>query len=219
MRNKIDRKKYLINRAFQLKYLTLIVSVLLLHTLMVLAAVFGPTVYSLYSDVPLAQKTEAARSILLLHQTIWPWILAVIGFFGAASIFITHKMAGPLFRIISDLKEIESGNYSTRINLRRGDELVELAYQINILADKFNTSRDAVIQRQAVVTGAIAELKLECNSATPDRHLTIKLVENIERETAEISSILNHDALAKCHSRSDSERESSLQPIEIMDPR
>lgn len=187
---KYKRRKILIDRPFQLKYMALLISLLLFHTLTVLAAVFGPTVYDLYSATTLEQKTEAARSILLFHKTMWPWIFAIIATFGVLSIFVTHKMAGPLFRIITDLRSIESGDYSIRITLRKGDELIELAEQINSISDKFNVSRNILIQKQELIARTLDEMKSEINAAVTDKSAALLLAGKIETELSGISALI-----------------------------
>jgi methyl-accepting chemotaxis protein len=188
---KYKRKQYLVDRSFQFKYLALIICLLSIHTITVLAAVFGPTAYTLYSNATIEQKNEAAKSMLLLHSTIWPWIIAVMALFGLLSIFITHKTAGPLYRILSDLKDIEDGDYSARINLRKGDELTELSAQLNILIDKFNDSRKMLIEKNQAVIGKLAEMRLAVNSSPIDKLKIEGFIEQIERETTQELSMLD----------------------------
>jgi methyl-accepting chemotaxis protein len=48
-----------------------------------------------------------------------------------ASIYLTHKIAGPLYRFHVGLSEIGQGNLTTRIRLRKGDEAQAVAKQFN----------------------------------------------------------------------------------------
>ncbi len=47
------------------------------------------------------------------------------------ALFLPQKVAGPVFRIEEDLKEIQAGNLEKEIRLREGDPLKELAQAIN----------------------------------------------------------------------------------------
>ena len=47
------------------------------------------------------------------------------------ALFLPQKIAGPVFRIEEDLKEIQAGNLKKEIRLRQGDPLKELAQVIN----------------------------------------------------------------------------------------
>ncbi len=187
---KYRRKKYLIDRPFQLKLLVMVISLLLIHTILVLAAVFLPTALVLYSNLPLERKNDAAKSILLFHKTIWPGIVAVIALFGYVSIFFSHKIAGPIYRIKMALREMAAGNYSNRITLRKGDELVDVAEHINALSEIINTSKTALNLNHGSVIEALAELKRELSAATPDKEAISALFEKIEAGNSEVSSIL-----------------------------
>lgn len=47
------------------------------------------------------------------------------------ALFLPQKIAGPVFRIEEDLKEIQAGNLKKEIRLRQGDPLQDLAQAIN----------------------------------------------------------------------------------------
>jgi methyl-accepting chemotaxis protein len=65
------------------------------------------------------------------------------------ALFIPQKIAGPIFRMEEDLKEIQAGNLKKRIRLRKEDPLQELAATINttiaFLLDKINDSSDRTL--------------------------------------------------------------------------
>lgn len=135
MGKKFNRRRYLINREVQLKYLLLTVAVLLLYTLFLLAAIFVPQILHFSAETSLAGKALEAGVILKLHQTFWPAALAVIALFGVGSIFLTHKIVGPLFSIDRTLREMAAGNLTVRAHIRRGDELQEFHHNFNVMAD------------------------------------------------------------------------------------
>jgi methyl-accepting chemotaxis protein len=62
-------------------------------------------------------------------------VLIVMGFVSLASIAVTlivsHKIAGPLFRFKQTFKDLASGNFSSQVRLRKGDQLVEVAGDFN----------------------------------------------------------------------------------------
>lgn len=58
--------------------------------------------------------------------------IAFLLFFVAwGTIYISHKIAGPIYHMIRVGREIEGGNYRARIALRKGDEAHPLAEQLN----------------------------------------------------------------------------------------
>ena len=77
----------------------------------------------LISSGPLEEREIAATQFLVLGQTIWPAIVVLILACAAFSIYLTHRLAGPLYRLEQTAKELVGGNLSLRIRLRKGDQL------------------------------------------------------------------------------------------------
>lgn len=137
--NFTKRKNYFVEKKFQAKYILLTVLMLLTYTFLFVVIIFAPYMLTLYFDYPIAEKADAARVILLLHGTIWPWLGAIILFFGVISIFISHKVAGPLFRIKKALSQVTKGDLSVVIKLRKWDDLKDLADHVNGLIEELRT--------------------------------------------------------------------------------
>ncbi len=72
--------------------------------------------------------------IMLLKQTLAAhWVFIVIGgaFLVAAAMLLTHRIAGPLFRLEKTLDSMLKGNLNDTIYLRTNDEGKDLAKKIN----------------------------------------------------------------------------------------
>lgn len=129
---KIIRKKYLINTKFQLKYTGLI-----LLFMFVVAWLTGYTVYytgwllmgeklsAVYPQGRLVAIMRTVNFTLLLRLALITPLVVVI------SIILSHRIAGPVFRIGKYLKSIASGDLSANLHLRKNDELQDLAEAIN----------------------------------------------------------------------------------------
>ena len=52
------------------------------------------------------------------------------------SAFLSHKMAGPVYRFEQVCKAIAKGDFSQRVHLRRGDQFTELQDDFNAMMDK-----------------------------------------------------------------------------------
>jgi len=133
------RRNYFIEKKFQTKYIILTILMLLSYSFLFIIIIFAPYILTLHFNYPLAEKVDAARVLLLLHSTIWPWIGGVIVFFGVISVFVSHKIAGPLFRIKKSLIQVSQGDLSVVIKLRKWDDLKDLADQINVLIEELRT--------------------------------------------------------------------------------
>lgn len=98
-----------------------------------------------------AHRKTIALGILLLF------------FIGWGSIFLTHKIAGPLFKLRQYLQELKNGNLTVRIKFRKFDEVNYLATHFNDLASTLDNSisRMKRILKQPVNDSTLAELKKE----------------------------------------------------------
>jgi methyl-accepting chemotaxis protein len=83
-----------------------------------------------------AKLSERQREIFkdILDETnrkMIPKLALVVLLIAWGSIFLSHKIAGPLYRFHVGLADIDKGNLKTRITLRKGDEG-------QFIADRFN---------------------------------------------------------------------------------
>lgn len=159
------RRIYYIEKEFQTKYILLTIFLLLTYTFAFIIIIFSPYILTLYLDFySLSEKAEAARTFLLLHSTVWPGIGGIILLFGAVSIFITHKIAGPLYRLKKSLSEINEGNLDVKVKLRKRDDLKDLAEQVNMLVDTFRTFVTTVRIDSDLLSDYILELEREIDA-------------------------------------------------------
>ncbi len=92
---------------------------------------FIPPAIKLASPITLEERAMAAKQFIFLAQTILPGLIVLIPTAAVFSIYLTHRVAGPLFRIEQTAREMIRGNLAIRIRLRKGDELHELAGLVN----------------------------------------------------------------------------------------
>jgi methyl-accepting chemotaxis protein len=129
------RRKYWINTRVQLKYMVLTMSMLFLYTLLLLAAIFAPSILAMFTENTLRVKAEVSQILLLLHNQIWPGLGTIIVLFGLYSILVTHKIAGPLFVMERAIKQVAAGDLSSRVRVRGSDELQEFHLSFNKMVD------------------------------------------------------------------------------------
>jgi methyl-accepting chemotaxis protein len=103
----------------------------------------------LFSQVPLEERARAANQFLILSQTIWPALAVLIPAAAVFSIYLTHRLAGPLFRIEHTARELIRGNLALRIRLRKGDELHELAGLLNEVLDTLEQAIRGIRESEA----------------------------------------------------------------------
>jgi methyl-accepting chemotaxis protein len=164
------RRNYFIEKRFQLKYSILTMLLLFVYSFIFVIIIFAPYMLTLYFDYPLVEKTEAARAILLLHARVWPGIGTVILLFGIVSIYVSHKVAGPLYRLKKTLAEVTAGNLNVVVKLRKWDDLKDLADHLNILIDELRTFVTTLRNDYKLLSEYILELehKIETKMLTEE---------------------------------------------------
>ncbi|MBI5287077.1 MAG: HAMP domain-containing protein [Deltaproteobacteria bacterium] len=185
------RKRYFINKRIQLKYIILTVSLLVIYTVILLGAIFAPYALALFTNVPLPQKAEAAQVLLLLHSKIWPGVGLIILLFGIATIYITHKIAGPVYIFERMAKEIADGNLTIRVKLRKGDDLQDLGEDLNKMTDNLESLLIILNKEYERLSLYISNLKKELESKQISEQAIIELVKNIEGDKDSIGDILD----------------------------
>jgi methyl-accepting chemotaxis protein len=185
------RRTYYIEKKFQTKYILLTIFLLLTYTFAFIIIIFSPYILTLYFDFySLSEKAEAARTLLLLHAKVWPGIAGIILLFGALSIFITHKIAGPLYRLKKTISEITKGNLDVKVRLRKRDDLKDLAEHVNMLADELKTFVNTVKADYDLLSEYIFELEREIDAKMLTEESGRALINKVEENKNKIEATL-----------------------------
>ena len=129
-RQKVVRKQYMVKKGFQLRFMTTIIIAMVL-----IALVTGLTIYyavmqtltTQFHGENLALVKHAITYRLFLRSFLLILAIAII------SVFLSHRIAGPIYKFEQTIKECASGENVKEIKLRKGDEFYELASAINNL--------------------------------------------------------------------------------------
>ena len=114
-----------------------------------LSSLVAVLVLYLYSRQEIAASFYSAHiQIRRVSDLLWPVILAGAGvslLSGAAlALFLPQKIAGPIFRVQKGLKQIQTGDLTEKIILRKGDVLVDLAESVNAMTADYQTRIQAL---------------------------------------------------------------------------
>jgi len=158
-------RNYLLNSAYQLRFTAVIVAIA--------AVLTGGLGYFVMSKAHEASRLVSVRAldptdelaqelvkqfshndrVLMLILIAFGFVLSVV--LAAYGIVLTHKVAGPLFKITGHLDKIRDGKLGVVYNLRKGDQLVDFF-------DHFKSAHDALRARTeediALLDKAIAQL-------------------------------------------------------------
>lgn len=87
-----------------------------------------------FNDPQLATYIDSYSK--LITQGIVLKSLVVMALIWAMVMFISHHLLGPIYRLKMCLKELQQGNYTCRMRLRKRDFLKDMADSFNDLAAK-----------------------------------------------------------------------------------
>ena len=134
------RRKVLVDRPFQLKFVSITLLFLSLLTVATLAGIYWAMWATLYTfqvlddPVTISLFTTAGVVVALELLLLAPFLIWVV-------ILLTHKVAGPLIRINAAIAQMAEGNYNVHLALRKGDAMTELANSINRLAARLHSQK------------------------------------------------------------------------------
>ena len=128
------RHTYLIKTGLQLRYMGILVACMLS-----VASGVGWIIYQT-SWGQIARTPDLSLDKLYIifenvnNQLVW-WILAFVFLIAIISLFVSHKIAGPVYRLEETTKLIAAGDLTHKVHLRQGDELGDLQDAFNSMSE------------------------------------------------------------------------------------
>ncbi len=191
MDQKIFRKQIFVDR-LQYKFLAIIVIYILLAITLSAFLVFLPSILQMSSSEINEQQYQAARELLLLHKRFWPAILSVTLLISAHSIFIFHRVFGPLYSFRSVFKKVAEGNLSVITRIRKNDFLHTEEIAIREMITSLKTTISIAKQDHAHLRSAIEALDSELkNPDIPAETIRAKFAA-IRQHSEAVQKSLNH---------------------------
>lgn len=158
------RKRILIGRKLQFKYVgVILVAILASCTLIILTVYFSCWTSLVETDASI-QTTAAIGKILdnlnIMMLFELPILLILACFIG---IVVSHKIAGPVYRLQKAAKDVARGDLTTSVSLRSDDELKNLS-------DAFNS----VIENMQRLVSKDKKLIFELSQITNNLYASLK---------------------------------------------
>ena len=134
------RRKKLIDRRFQYRSIAIWLTVVLAGFI-----AFAAGLALFYWVASMRGDELMMRTILSRLRVILPPLLAndliIMVIAIVVGVSVTHRVAGPIYRMQSDIERALSGESHARVRLRRGDAFPELAEKVNELIERLDESR------------------------------------------------------------------------------
>ncbi len=128
------RKQYLVDRGYQLRFVTRVFVVVLIVAVVSSLISTGLLWTNMYR-ADLEQQATLIAALIAVATTLLVELLIAIPLVYFLGIRQSHRVVGPINRIKRVLEAVGAGDFSQRIALRRGDALEGLAKSINQMAD------------------------------------------------------------------------------------
>jgi len=185
------RRKYLIDKKFQLRY-----AANTLIFIMIAFFIFTAVFYQV-GFVPLLEKLKnvypEARLFIILKGVYKNLVIAFLFLLTvtfAFAVFRSHKIAGPLFRLKGHIHRMSNGDFLNRVKLRKKDELIVLADELNLLSRNISLlieEANGLTQRMQLATN---ELRNKIKTKPGEHASLAETLSRLETEIEQFREIL-----------------------------
>jgi len=171
MENKpfVKRKQYVISGKFQFKYAAILIVFMFLiawlagYTVYYTAfSLLGEKLANVYPQGRLVAIFKTTNLILLMRMSL------LIPFVIITSVFLSHRIAGPVFRMERYLGEIALGDFSSVLKLRKRDEFKNLAEAINKMTQGLKKIAQENQEMIAKLAATLEELRIALEQPEKD---------------------------------------------------
>lgn len=128
------RRTIFIKKSLQLRYMLMIIFSVLIG-LGIMAFELTVTLDEIFDRYPVLVQPLYDNLLPIMTSFAYKlslYVLCVV----VISALVSHKMAGPVYRFEQVCKAIAKGDYSQRVHLRKGDQLMDLQDAFNQMMDK-----------------------------------------------------------------------------------
>jgi methyl-accepting chemotaxis protein len=81
------------------------------------------------------ERSFSGALLKTAYQILFLGLLVPLAGLALFTIFISHKVAGPIYRLSKFAEDVRNGNFASKIYLRKGDELTDVAMDFNKTSD------------------------------------------------------------------------------------
>jgi methyl-accepting chemotaxis protein len=190
MAEHVKRKQFIVDRQNQFKVLAVVAIYMAIAVLLTGLLMFLPSFLRLSGSAGVDQY-NAAREVLVLHKRFWPAVLIAVVVLGGHSIFMFHRLFGPLYRFKETMREITRGDLSFNIRLRKKDFLKEEEQVVNNMIDSLRQKIGTVKEENMLVFEALARLAADLEQEDMNSQQLKERIAEIRRREEKIADGLD----------------------------
>lgn len=128
------RKQHFIKKGYQARFIFKFCLLVLVGGLISTGLLYAMSRGTLTSSFENSRLTVESTSVAILPAVVYTNLVTLVLITVATilvALYVSHKIAGPLFRFEKDLSEIAQGDLTKVIRLRRKDEVKDMAETLN----------------------------------------------------------------------------------------
>ena len=190
------RKRYLIEKGFQMRFILKFCGLVVLGCLLfgVIVYFFSTrTVTTSFENSRLTIKTTAdfILPILIYGAIIVATLISIVC--AVMLLLISHKIAGPLYRLQRYAKAIGSGDIPIDFHVRKKDEVQSVAREFNEMLQNLRSGISEIKRGSKDLDGPVSELKRSVrDEASPPREKLETIVDDLESKKAGLDEAISH---------------------------
>jgi sensor histidine kinase YesM len=150
------RSVFLINPRFQISFSLIVCSLIFLSSLIYPLIFIDFFDEILKASGPMTEKAAAARNELIFYLFLIQFVFILLVFI--MFIFITHKIAGPMYKLKNHLADIRHGEPISAINFRNGDHFQDVAEEVTLFLESVAYNQESDFQHIEEVAAYIENL-------------------------------------------------------------
>ena len=164
------RRRYIpgsFQRAFVLKFCGVVV---------VGCVLFAAALYAYSSQAVTTAFVDSRLRVLRMTDYLWPmlaWATTIVGLLSAATcgllvMLLSHRIAGPLYRLERVARSVGQGDLAQHVRLRERDELKQMAGAMDEMVQELRTRITSVKRQAHALEARVQAMDRVVDSSTQD---------------------------------------------------
>jgi methyl-accepting chemotaxis protein len=140
------------------------------------------TSWSRISDTPDLTIDKLGDIFDQVNHLLMRWIIVFLVVIAILSVFVSHKIAGPVYRLERSARVLASGDLTCKVKLRHGDELRELENAFNSMSESLRK----MVATDREVIGRLITAGNQLSETMKKKKLDPSEVEQVAKELYQI---------------------------------
>ncbi len=134
------------------------------------------------------EQTVVANILKTANLKLIPKLIIFVLAVAFASIFVSHKLAGPIYRFEKEAKAIGEGDLTVKFKLRKGDELKELADALEKMVGFLRSKIANALRSVKDISDGLEKLSLKAGESAEDKRTILSIKTGLSKLEEGLSS-------------------------------